>query len=391
MKRILFAGYAGLDFTTVSPVFPYLRDKGHQVAILNRYGLAPSRKQTRGLTVFEPPDVSDRLLSADEIERSLSTFLDLSSFRHLLPLWHGQTPGLRYLCGWSDHYFDFVVETLDRYEPDLVVVSIGEAETAIVRRVCGLMSKRLACIVPQRYEFKSLETFEAEQAVTYMVAGEYGKERLIGKGVRREKILVTGNPRFDSLASVTPAPDHRRDEKTILYPLQAVRGEQRLLELLRRYVSSRKGVRLSLRPHPSLPWRASLGLLRHTFSEPVSLALRGTLERHLRMADVLVTLWSLTILEAMIVGLPVITWKSDFFPAEMPFASRGDTRLARHNAELENELDRLLFDDPFRRSWIEARRDGHVPYVGALDGKAALRVADALERLATGDLDAGAV
>lgn len=390
MRKILFASYGGLDFSMISPVFPFLREKGYRFAILNRYDLAPSRRQTRGLTVFEPPDVSDRLLSADEIETALETFLDTRSVRHLLPLWHGQTPGLRFLPGWSDHYFDFVAETLNRYDPDLVVASIGEAETSIIQRVCDLTSRKLACMVPQRYEFKSLESFEAHEATTYMVAGEYGKARLIGKGVRPEDVRVTGNPRFDRLSTPTTS-SARSAEKIILYPLQAVRGEERLFELLRRYVSSRKGVRLALRPHPNLPLRTCLPFLRHVVTEPISLALRGTLDRHLGSADVLVTMWSLTVLEALIVGLPVISWKSDFFPAEMPFASRGDTLLAHDYAKLEGDLDRLLFDKEFRRTWIEAHRECHVAYVGALDGKAARRVADAIEALVEGGTAARAI
>lgn len=382
MTRILFASYGGFDFSMISPVFPFLRQKGYEFAIMNRYDFAPSRKQLRGLTVFQPPDVSRTLLSEEEIEGALPTFLDTRSLQHLIPLWRGQSAGLRFLPGWSDHYFDFALENLHRYDPDLIVLSLGEAETSIVRRVCGLMSRKYACLVPQRYEFKSLETFEGHEGATYMVAGEYGKERMVRKGIKAEQILVTGNPRFDRLAASRNsrgAPGG--SEKIILYPLQAVRNEGRLFELLRRYVSSRKGVRLVLRPHPNLPRRSYLPFVRHVISEPVSLALRGSLGGLLQTADVLVTLWSLTVLEALIVGLPVISWKSDFLPEEMPFASRGDTMPAHTYAELENALDRLLFDPDFRGSWVEQHRDCYIPYVGDLDGKAASRVADAIEAL----------
>jgi hypothetical protein len=392
MRKILFASYGGLDFPMISPVFPFLRGKGYRLAIMNRYDLAPSRKQTRGLTVFQPPDISDRLLSADEIEGALSTFLDTRSIQHLIPLWRGQTPGLRYLRGWSDHYFEFALETIHRYDPDLTVVSLGEAETSIIHRVCDLMSKKFACLVPQRYEFKSLETFEGHEAATYMVAGEYGKQRMIGKCIKPEHILVTGNPRFDHLSGSTNSDAHAPDsKKTILYTLQAVRGEGRLFQLLRRYASSRTGVRLVLRPHPNLSLRSCLPFVRYLFAEPISLALGGTLAGHLRTADVLVTLWSLTVLEALIMGLPVISWKSDFFPEEMPFATRGDTLQAHRYAELEDALDRLLFDADFRRSWVAAHRNCHIPYTGVLDGKAALRVADAIEALVEGGRHAGDV
>ena len=403
MRRILFASYGGFDFPMISPVLPFLREKGYEFAIINRYDLAPSRKQLKGLTVFQPPDISDRLLSAEEIENALPTFLDTRSIQHLIPLWRGQTSGLKYLTGWSDYYFDFAVETLHRYKPDLIVLSLGEAETSIVRRACELLSKKYVHLVPQRYEFKSIETFRAPVKATYMVAGEYGKERLIRKGIKRENILVTGNPRFDAMfasrnSHIEPAGAERFGslrgmilraprvaEKTILYTLQAVRGEAKLFELLRRYTSSRKGVRLVLRPHPNLPLRSCLPFIRYLIAEPVSLALGGTLGGLLRSADVLVTLWSLTVMEAFIMGLPVISWKSDFFPEEMPFASRGDTMPAHTYAELENALDRLLFDPVFRASWVEKHQVCYTPYIGVLDGKAAFRVADAIEALAEGD------
>lgn len=239
MRRVLFAAYGGFDFPMISPVFPLLRRKGHRLAIMNRYDLAPSRTQLRGLTVFQPPDISDRLLSAEEIERALPTFLDTGSLQHLLPLWRGRTPGLRYLVGWRDHYSTFAHETLRGYDPDLLVLALGEAETAIIRRVCDLTSRRYACLVPQRYEFKSIETFEIHEGATYMVAGDYGRERLIRKGVKPDHVLVTGNPRFDHLAGVRSG--RRRPGRSILYPLQDVPTDGRLFELLRRYVASRPG------------------------------------------------------------------------------------------------------------------------------------------------------
>ena len=96
------------------------------------------------------------------------------------------------------------------------------------------------------------------------------------------------------------------------------------------------------------------------------------------------TSWSLTTLEALIAGVPVISWKSDFFPDELPFATRGDTLPARTYAELEEALDRLLFDREFRAAWVDGHREAHVPYVGALDGNAARRVASAIATLAAG-------
>ncbi|HEV8374840.1 MAG TPA: hypothetical protein VGR38_01250, partial [Candidatus Polarisedimenticolia bacterium] len=65
MRRILFASYGGFDFSMISPVFPFLRERGYGFAIMNRYDLAPSRKQLRGLTVFQPPDIRSKLLSAE--------------------------------------------------------------------------------------------------------------------------------------------------------------------------------------------------------------------------------------------------------------------------------------------------------------------------------------
>jgi hypothetical protein len=400
---VVFAAYGGIDFPMISPVLPWLRRKRHELAIMNRYDLAPSPAQLNGLTVFEPPDVSDRLLSTEEIERALPIFLDTQSLGHLIPLWRGRTPGLRYLLGWRDRYALFADETLRRYDPDLLVLSLGEAETAIIRRVCERTSRRYACLVPQRYEFKSIETFEIHEGATYLVAGEYGQERLLKKGVKPDRVLVTGNPRFDRLARAragrargaeagrlggahTRAPGHRPRGAggSILYPLQDVPTEGRLVALLRRYVASRPGVRLVLRPHPNRPARSWEAVSREALHPRVSVARRGSLSRLFRAADVLVTSWSLTTLEALIAGVPVISWKSDFFPEELPFATRGDTWPARTYAELEEALDRLLSDQEFRAAWVVGHREAHVPYVGALDGHAARRVASAIAMLARG-------
>jgi hypothetical protein len=403
MRRVVFAAYGGFDFPMISPVFPWLRRKRHELAIMNRYDLAPSPAQLNGLTVFDPPDVSDRLLSTEEIERALPIFLDTRSLGHLIPLWRGRTPGLRYLVGWRDQYALFADETLRRYDPDLLVLSLGEAETAIIRRVCERTSRRYACLVPQRYEFKSIETFEVHEGATYLVAGEYGRERLLKKGAKPDRVLVTGNPRFDRLARARagrarnaeagrlggahpPARGHRPrgPGRSILCPLQDVPTEGRLVALLRRYVASRAGVRLVLRPHPNRPASAWETVSREALHPRVSVARHGSLARLLWAADVLVTSWSLTTLEALIAGVPVISWKSDFFPEELPFATRGDTLPARTYAELEDALDRFLSDPEFRAAWVDGHREAHVPYVGALDGHAARRVAGAIATLARG-------
>jgi hypothetical protein len=108
--------------------------------------------------------------------------------------------------------------------------------------------------------------------------------------------------------------------------------------------------------------------------------MRRPLDALLRSADVLVSMWSLTVLEGLIAGLPVVSWKSDFLPAAMPFDARGDTLPARTYRELERGLDRLLFDQGFRADWLRAHRDAHIPYTGVLDGHAAARVVEAFER-----------
>src|SRR5262245_45543185 len=112
MKRILFAGYRGPDVSTISPLFPLLREKGYDLAIMNRYVQAPSAKQLEGLTVFQPPDLSDELLDAEAIDSSSDDFMDTTSIRRVIPLWRGRIPALKYLRGWSDRYFDFALETL---------------------------------------------------------------------------------------------------------------------------------------------------------------------------------------------------------------------------------------------------------------------------------------
>src|SRR5262245_1405127 len=119
-KRILFASYGSFDFSMISPLFPLLRQRGYEFAIMNRYDHAPTARQLKGLTVFQPPDVSAALLGPREIEQAFHEFLDTQSIRGVIPLWRGRIPGLTYLRGWSDRYFDFAIETLNRYEPALV-------------------------------------------------------------------------------------------------------------------------------------------------------------------------------------------------------------------------------------------------------------------------------
>ena len=390
MKKVLFASYDCDDISTILPVFPVLRDRGFDFMVLNGYPNPATANQIKNVRVVHPPDVKPMSrLSDREIKSLLSPFLDTEAVQHLIPLFRdGIEESAKSFLGLSSYYFDFALESIRIYDPDLIVLAAGEVGTSLVAKACEYLSQNYAFLLPQYYEFNFKGWFEVERDKDsiYMVAGEYGRSRLIQKGVSPGRVVVTGNPKFDPLFVLKMNTQKRAHApagrfKNILYTMQDQHENNELFDLLCRYVSKRKNVQLMARPHPNTPAPALKRFKRYGNGKRTSVTTRGMLEELMLSADVLVTISSMTILEALILGLPAISFKTSFLPEEVPFYTEVDVLRACNYNELETLLDRLLFNTDFRQSWIKDHRESYIKYTGDSDGSAALRVAEAIEKI----------
>lgn len=386
MRKILFASYNGADFSTIEPLFKLLRAEG--VVLMMLRGIhPPGQDRLKGIKSFDFEAVKCRPLNGETVIDSLK-----SDFKQYLFSKFKRELILEYVNSWR-RIERRTEEIILEGAPDLVVLSPGWVESAFISEVCQRLRANYCYLLPSYYEFKTIEFYDIRQ-VPYLVAGEAGRERLIKKGVFAENIRVTGNPVFDDLFRFRERNLSKRNsvfrqfnksgsegrEKRILFTAQNIAGDETLFQLLGRYLKARKNVRLFVRPHPASNPNLWKSRIRSCSSVEIASSKRP-LNQDILKADILVTESSACILNAFVLGIPALSFKSDFFPKDAIFTKKEDVLTAENYAEIQEALDRVLFDEKFREAWTSSHRDCYKRYLSFGDGSSAARVTDVLIEL----------
>jgi hypothetical protein len=225
------------------------------------------------------------------------------------------------------------------------------------------------------------------------VIGEAVKRWLISQGVSSERIVVTGQPRYDFLHALrqgTAQPQGLdglglpEGQRIILFSSQPYLryracGETTARNIWQTVIDGVKGLGVGhhlvakLHPAEDLDWtRHWLGddfppewtLTRDT--EVMSLTFR---------ADALVTVASTTALEAICLGKPVVLLETDLWVPSIPYVDSGAALQARGTAELAARMRDALYDDNARERLKTAGEAFADEYAHAADGEATARVA----------------
>ena len=356
----MFASYDHSEVNTVRPVVSRLRADGHQIAFLGLLWGAQDFPQNDGPT-FRCRDL-DREISThtnhDEIHESVRRLLPDSFDQHLKTQLISTALKIHerfessfplQVDNWVPHWRLFIESTFRLWKPELVVLSPGQIESAIVRRVCAAF--RIPCIyfLTPFFEFKTIEKIPSLsqflQFDEYCVASSYGQSKLVDAGIPVDKISVTGAPLFDYLPTPRfeqqPAPGLE-----ILCTLQGHPDNERLNDRLFRYIRHRPAARLSLRFHPSTSDNERLALQaklkQNGLGKTVAISDRDSLlSADLAKATVVVTISSMSLCEALQMNVPVISWHPSFMPHELPISNDSRFQIVRTSSELTSSLDRI--------------------------------------------------
>lgn len=231
---------------------------------------------------------------------------------------------------------------LEQQQPDLLITSTcPRSELALQQAAHDLGIASLA-IGDLFLLHEWLYVCRPDYACHLSVIAEPVRQQLLARGCRSQ-IHIGGNPAFDTLLD----PSHRSaardfraqlgiksDQRLVLWAshpaVEALTGRQfvdpqAMLELLEQYVSTRPGVRVLIRQHPSVPLFAADLQLRGGWICPPELPI----EVCLQAVDQVVVEVSTVGLQAALLGLPVVTFRAGGHP---PYAELG---LAVDVAELE--------------------------------------------------------
>jgi hypothetical protein len=375
---VVFAGFDKWDFKSAAPVLPALQHLGASIACLQKMVNPATVQPSAGCVVLSALPYDTALNMQSNVQTQLSQILNMGEVSQLLDgdsfvqLLGGRVAHL----GWTDHYLKFVKESFALHPPNVAVLCPGEIESSIVASVCDDMHIPYCFFLPQFYEFNWTHSFIPHPGLcTFIVSGEFARQRLLARGVVPSRIVTTGNASFDQChVDYADQPKQSSAVKTILYAMQGLPANEQLLQHLERFVSGRGDAKLLVRPHPT----EQIGLKRRIeiFLNPnVKIDWSDSITEPLRRCHVFVTIHSMTLLDAFICGVPAICWESGIVPKNNPYAAAGDVQNVWTTSELETALNSALQQDRRVHHSEQQLKDRCERYLGTLDGHCADRIA----------------
>lgn len=211
---------------------------------------------------------------------------------------------------------------------------------------------------------------------------------LMDHGLEEDRCVVTGQPRYDELASRRGPRERSRarrlleiedDSFTVLFATQYGQSTD-YIETVVDSILQLGNLRLALRPHPS-----QNSAFHHEIAarDPrISVYESANIIDLVCACDVLVAHNSTVIFEAGVLDRPVVIANFGDLPERLPYAELEVASVARDEDELKRHLNRIHTPS---RSVDEFRGGADIDrHVGPMDGRAAERVAALIQIMATG-------
>jgi UDP-N-acetylglucosamine 2-epimerase len=212
-----------------------------------------------------------------------------------------------------------------------------------------------------------------------------------------QSLVMTGSPKFDDLVRGAEA----RDREALRRGLGVREGERLLVVASRfrairrthqaigpafasfvRAVESLPGVHAVVKPHPAEPPDAYDAVLRQERSQRVRVAPGSDLLELLQAADALVTVESLSAVEALVLGRPVVVLNMPTHLREL--VDQGVAVGVGAGEDPQPALRRVLFDAETADRLDQARRRYLSDFAMGVDGRATARIVALLRDTAAG-------
>jgi len=235
--------------------------------------------------------------------------------------------------------------------------------------------------------------FDKVSADKIAVEGPAVKQYLTYKGVEPEKMIVTGQPRFDDLALKRGIPGREEifrklgisaEKKIITLCTQKPECDEKTTVAVAAAVSKLQEFTLVIKMHPAEgPERKAMydRVAKENGCSDAVVILDISLYGLLASSEIMITVFSTTATEAMMLGVPVITINLTGEPDKMPYASSG-AALGVHKAEeLPEAIDEVLHDQPTKAKLEKSAKKFVYDRAYIMDGKATERVVQLIESM----------
>jgi UDP-N-acetylglucosamine 2-epimerase len=222
-------------------------------------------------------------------------------------------------------------------------------------------------VVPSKFAVYGVSTKEVLQRMQYPHA----------------RIAVTGSPQYDTAVRFSKLLDRRQilktlnvnpDRKVITLTTQPIQMKELFMRLVLNAVKNLKNVLLIVKPHPSEggKWYTDF-IERMPTRNAMVLPPDYNTMKALCVSDLVITMFSTTALEAMMLAKPVITINLEKGTTS-PFAKGGSILNVSTSKELLEAINRVLTNDDFRRRLLSRQNIFLSEQLQGIDGQSSKRV-----------------
>lgn len=220
------------------------------------------------------------------------------------------------------------------------------------------------------------------------VSGPATKEQLVQEGISDHRIIVTGQPRYDHLRlAPLRAKTNVQEPATVVFADQPFGAwecseaeEHSFMLNVLRELCEIDSILPVIKPHPRRPRGQLRNWIEQEQLQKVKVCDEPNMISVLQTTDLLIAVNSTAGLEALILGIPLVTLEFPGTPWDEPYSIAGVATKVTETHQLSQAVKLLLFDNA-RAVDASARRRFVFDQVYHLDGKASQRVADVLADL----------
>jgi len=276
-----------------------------------------------------------------------------------------------------------------------ILISVNDVRNIERAMIFSANSKSIPTLLVQHGVINNNSTPEYGAASNIAIFGEFTKNILLKRGISKKKIVITGNPLFDKLINFTynkkeilKKLELNPAKKIIVFasqPLPDLEERKRIFIAVTEVLKTIHDVQIVVKPHPAEMEDFYKNIDIPNTADSVIITKKVDLYGLLYSCDLLITGFSTTALEAMILNKPVITvnfsGKSDI----MPYAKSGAAIGVYKEEDLLNAVRNIINNEGVVEKLTNNRRQFVYEHAFKTDGNASKRVLNYIEQLTHDD------
>lgn len=323
--------------------------------------------------------------------KNIAGFKESIKYRGL-PLWRLLEPRITYifLFRFAEliEYAETFTRIIDVEKPDIIITTGDRSD--FVKIILSIGKKMdIPTLIVQHGVVDDHPVYGPIYADKMAVTGGAMKNVLIKRNVSPEQLVITGQPRYDIFLRITFSREKTcrelgisENKKIIVLTTQPVSHEENasLLSVVTAAMKEFPEAELVIKLHPDEKLRWYQRVMK-SFSFNAVIVKDIDIFELLNSCDVMITLYSTTALEAMILDKPVITINLMNIPDVMPYAESGAAIGVYRAEDLAHAIKRALYDEETRKMLETGRKRFVYEQAYLIDGKASKRVADLIIKM----------